>query len=120
MNAHEMVWTFDRDSTTAELACNDPNCEYRYSCDKGCESIFGVEAHEGGFRHPVTEYEGGRVGFWHAMTLGKECNFALWINESGCAVELSADRHAKFEIGRVPVEPVWQGDDGAEWRAVRS
>ena len=118
MNSHELVWTFDRDDAQVELVCNDPNCQYRYACDKGCELIYEAEPYNGGFRHPAVEHEIGRVTLWHEMVRRDECNFALWINESGCAAELCAVSNDTFEIGRTPVEPEWLGEDGAEWKRV--
>lgn len=112
-----MVWTFERDRATAKLVCNEENCQHRYVCKKGCESLFLIEPDGDGFRHAVNEYEDGRVSVWHVMEHGGDCNFVLFVNEDD-SEELCADR-ATFEIGRVAVEPVWS-EDGAEWKPVIS
>ena len=112
---HEIVWTFEGDHVGADFACNNEECEYRWTCPKGCEDLGAVEKTDSGYRHQAGWQEGDQV--WHDM-VPSDCNFKEFIlADAGMIPELSEDR-TPFEIGRTPVEPVWHGDEGVTWSRV--
>lgn len=114
MSTHEIVWTFDRDRVTQKLVCNDADCEYRYECPEACEIVGDTEKTGTGWRHRV--YDGTvDAEVWHPLRKVGYCNVVEWLNNSDGIEELAAGRDT-FEIGRTSVEPVWHGEDGAEWK----
>jgi len=110
---HEIVWEFDRETVRATAVCNYDNCEHRYRCDEGCELLFDVSEHRGGYRHPVTD---SPTGIWHDMTKADECAFAEWLQIESDIIPELAEGNPTFEIGRTAILPVWQGEDGVLWK----
>jgi hypothetical protein len=113
MNTHEIIWTHEINTTTAQLVCNDPDCQYRWECSEDCEEIYDVVAHGDGYRHRSEDD-------WHHMKKQNYCNFVEWMDADPDVISELNDGGETFEIGRVPVEPIWQGDEGALWRRIAS
>ena len=110
---HEIIWTFEGDHIGADFVCNNEECEYRWTCPEGCEYLGLVEKIDSGYRHRYDWYPLDDE-VWHDM-VQSDCNFKGWmLADAGMIPELSEDR-TPFEIGRTPVEPVWQGDEGVTW-----
>lgn len=118
---HEIVWEFDDGWVRGNLVCNDDDCQYRYVCAGDCEVIFDIQKTETGYRHQVNYYEDDRPSnIWHEMRKVDYCNFVVFM-DAGDLPEQNEEPEP-FEIGRTPVEAVWQGEDGVNWKrlAVRS
>lgn len=112
---HEIVWEFDDGWVCCKLVCNDDDCQYRYVCAGDCEVIFDIQKTETGYRHQVNYYEDDRPSYiWHEMRKVDYCNFVVFM-DAGDLPEQNEERDS-FEIGRTPVEAVWQGEDGVNWK----
>ena len=112
---HELVWTLEHQSVVGMIVCGDTDCIYRYTCEFDCEWLYDVKrAEDGSVSHDPSPYDEEKR-MRHAMTRGDECNFALFLNEDTYMIpELFDGTH--LEIARTPIEPVWQGEDGALWK----
>lgn len=117
--SHEIVWTFDRDAVTSEVVCKEAvgaDCRLRPIPDSvlcQCEEWASPLRDEHGAYHL---YDGDIGQEKHRMEDSGECNVALFLNESFC-IEESAVGSPHFEVGRTPIEPVWQGEY-YDWKRV--
>lgn len=118
--AHELVFAYEYDgggAVTTKLVCTDPECRYRWAGDCDCEVYYDVKQHEDGSRtHTATEYDDQDEPHdeLHRMHLTDTCNFAEWLNVGDEILDLSEPVTA-FEIGHIPVVPVWHGNEGVTW-----
>ena len=113
---HFIVWSFDRDTVSARAQCDDEDCRFRWVCtDNDCEVMHGVEPTADGYRHLAYDSEAD-ADDWHVMVKASYCNFDEWINGDPSMIPEIAEDRPTFEIGKVAVEPVWQGEDGATWK----
>lgn len=109
MSAHVLVFEFERDRVEIRAVCNAaPDADCRLSCNGDCESY--TEIH----RTEEQTFDGEIVKYYTHDDCDEgmkadECNVCLFLNESDC-IDESAVGKPTFEIGRVPFEPVWQGD----------
>lgn len=109
MSGHVLVWEFELDSASVTAVCNEaPDADCRLHCNGECETFSEIVRHQ-----DVTL--DGKVANWithddcQGVMQPGECNVCLFLNESDC-IEESTDGHPRFEIGRVAIEPVWEGD----------
>lgn len=121
MSGHVMRWTYDNGSVEGRAVClapPDADCRLT-STDCQCEE-WGliVRRDDGTIWHTVTDLEHWNVPEWHQVVPGDACNVELFINESGCAEEMTphGERY-EFAIGETPFETVWESD-GCSWRPV--
>lgn len=114
---HVMRWTYEAGYTKAEAVClaaPDADCRLTpVSCE--CERWGEIRRDRDGIWHRIVEGSETEPQ-WHEVVASGECNVCLFINESGCAEEMTPDleRHY-FTIADVPFEPVWESD-GCTWR----
>lgn len=124
--AHVMRWTYEDGGTRAEAVClaaPDARCRLEALDHNECQcEYWGAVEHDpdGTIWHRMYTYPGewpdDRAGQRHQVKPGGECQVCLFINESGCAEELTPEneRHA-FTLAEVAFEPVWE-NDGCSWR----
>lgn len=124
---HVMRWTYDDGCTTAEAVCfaaEGADCRLTSAgpeCD--CEWWGRIERRDDGtIWHLLSDgyrdlTQPRKQEQWHQVVPQDECNVCLFINESGCAEELTPeqDQHTEFVLADVPFEPVWE-NDGCSWR----
>lgn len=115
MSAHAIRWEFDRGGVTATAICNEPpgaDCRLAgVSCE--CEQWGEIRRTADKVWHRIVDGSETEPQ-WHEVKPQDECNICLFINESGCVEELSADA---FVIAETPIRPLWV-DDGCEWTRV--
>lgn len=108
MSDHEIVWTFRRDSVECRVVCHaSPDADCRLESPDPecyCESMH-IERDERGPFHMIE-------GYRHDMRASdaSECNAALFLNDDPFFLPESAASKPQFEIGRTPIEPVWESD----------
>lgn len=113
---HVMRWTYDDGRVSAEAVCNMPpgsDCRLTsVSCE--CEQWGEIQRRDDGtIWHHILDYGDSIEPVWHEVKPQDDCNICLFINESGCAEELTA-RGTEFVIADTPIRPVWQFD-GCDW-----
>lgn len=113
--AHSIVWSLERDYVAAKVVCEDADCISRYTCDQGCEVLYEIRRDERGVTHALLDWEGDiKPHLRHLMVKVDHCNVVEFLNATGIIPELN-ERAENFEIGRTPIVPVWQGEDGVTW-----
>lgn len=116
---HHIVWTFDDNDIEQAATCDDPECIHRYVCiDGACEVYYDVKrADDGTVTHKQWDDDDRPIIQRHRMENRDECMLLDYLNADPWVLRELNDGHQKFEIGRTEIEPVWQGEDGALWRA---
>lgn len=103
---------------TGEAICDDPDCLNRYVCaDSPCEVYFDVRRESNGtVTHKPWEDEHPAINR-HRMEKRADCSLLDFLNaDRGMITELN-EGDQEFVIGRTTIDPVWQGEDGALWKA---
>lgn len=117
MSTHSIVFTFDRDSVHMEAVCTaEPDADCRLVCTEDCETYSKIH------RHEDTTFDGETVKRYthddcEASMKADECNVCLFLNVEHDLIAESAAGRPEFVIGRVPIEPTWEGDYYA-WKPV--
>lgn len=111
-SGHELVWEFSFDNVRATPVCHEPstaNCHL--TCPEDCESYGEIlRDPENGQPYHLTYNDGLFDGVRHNMESMSDCNIVLWLDgDPGMLPEMNSAREV-FEIGRTPIEPVWEGD----------
>lgn len=116
-HAHEIVWSLDADHVTSTVVCLDEDCIHRYVCPEACEVIYDVKRAGEVVTHGLLDWEGEiKPHRRHEMVKEAHCNLVEFLNADRYLIPELYDGGDKFEIGRTPIVPVWQGEDGALWK----
>lgn len=113
---HFIVWEHSADTVDRKVACDAPEgARCRLVClEDDCEQIRIEYIVAGKPFHWVNDFEERRHSVRHDLVDGGYCNVCEWLNADTSLIEELDAKRETFEIGRVAIVPVWDGD-GFEW-----